>query len=208
MRRLVLPIDPAHRLRWLGVACAALLLAAGGAWRAGDAADERPTGTATAACPVLDAERLFQHATDTQRTPMQSGGIVLMHSGRFADGTELRLTRFVEPYAAARYLALLTRSMPAEPFRENGREGWRLRDPGLGDTMVLLEQHGTDLLELRARDLASGLARLAAQQVPLPLPLPSAPQPSPAPKAAKNASAKRGEAVSVSVTACQPPASS
>jgi hypothetical protein len=207
MRRPILPIDPAHRLRWLGVACAALLLAAGGAWRAGDAADERPTGTATAACPVLDAERLFQHATDTQRTPMQSGGIVLMHSGRFADGTELRLTRFVEPYAASRYLALLASSMPTEPFDDGGRRGWRVRGPGVGDTLVVYEQHGTDVLELRARDLASGLARLAAQQVPAPEPV-EATQPSPTPNASRNASAKRGDAESVSVTACQPPASS
>ncbi|HEY0820154.1 MAG TPA: hypothetical protein VGD46_15315 [Rhizobacter sp.] len=207
MRQLLVTLPPAHPARWLGVACAALVLAAAGALRAGSEPGERHGPGATAACPALDVQRLFRDAAEVHATPMRTGGIVLMRSGRFADGSELRLTRFVEPYAASRYLALLASSMPTEPFDEGGRGGWRVRGPGVGDTLVVYEQHGADVLELRARDLASGLARLAAQQVPVPEPVEAA-QPSPTPNAARNASAKRGEAESVSVTACQPPASS
>ncbi|MBL0730048.1 hypothetical protein [Piscinibacter sp. HJYY11] len=116
--------------------------------------------------PVLDAQRLVRGAADVQDAPLQGAGIVFVRSARFNDHTELRLTRFDDTEAAERYLSMLTQGIPSEPFFEAGRRGRRL--VGVGSTFVLLELHGPDLLDLRARDMASGLARLAAQQVPAP----------------------------------------
>ena len=116
--------------------------------------------------PVLDAQRLVRGAADVQDAQLQGAGIVLVRSARFADHSELRLTRFDDAEAAARYLSMLTQGMPSEPFFEAGRRGRRL--VGVGSTFVMLELHGPDLLDVRAHDMASGLARLAAQQVPAP----------------------------------------
>ena len=129
--------------------------------------------------PVLDAQRLMRGAADVQDTPLPAAGIVLMRSARFHDGTELRLTRFGNADAAARHLSMLTHAMPTEPFADAGRRGRRL--VGTGGSFVMLELHGPDLLDLRSRDVASGLARLAAQQVPAPslhhTPTPAEPAP-------------------------------
>lgn len=116
--------------------------------------------------PVLDAQRLVRGAADVQDAQLQGAGIVLVRAARFADGTELRLTRFDDADTATRYLSMLTQGMPSEPFFEAGRRGRRL--VGVGSTFVMLELHGPDLLDLRARDMASGLARLETQQVPAP----------------------------------------
>lgn len=127
---------------------------------------DHPADTTTPGRPVLDAEQLVRGAADMQDERLQAGGIVLVRVARFDDGTELRLTRFIDAYAATRYATLLAQGMPSEPFTDAGRQGRRL--VGVGPTFVLIEQHGPDLLDLRARDMASGLARLAAQQVPAP----------------------------------------
>jgi hypothetical protein len=118
--------------------------------------------------PSLDARQLFDGAADVQDADMRNAGIALLRSARFADGSELRLTRFFDADAAERYLHMLTQAMPAEPFTDGGRQGWRVVAAGVGSTLVVIEQHGPDLLELRARDHASGLARLKQQQVPVP----------------------------------------
>jgi len=124
--------------------------------------------------PSLEARQLFEGAAAVEDADMRGGGITLLRSGRFADGSELRLTRFADAGAAGRYLAMLAQAMPTAAFTDGGRQGVRLLGAGVGSTLVVVEQHGPDLLELRAADRDSGLARLAAQQVPVPLPMPVA----------------------------------
>jgi len=116
----------------------------------------------------LDAQALFNGADAVEDTPMQGGAIVLLRSGRFADGSELRLTRFGHAQAARDYVAMLTQAMPAEPFDDGGRHGLRLQGGSVGTTLVVIERHGADLLELRASDRNQALARLAAQRIPVP----------------------------------------
>lgn len=125
------------------------------------------------AAPGLDAQALFSGADAVQDTELRSGGILLLRSGRFADGTELRLSRHADEQAAQAYLAMLEQAMPTEAFTDGGRRGLRLSGPGVGGTLVMVEQHGPDLLELRAPDRASALARLAAQRVAPPQPTPA-----------------------------------
>ncbi len=142
------------------LACPIVLLV----WAASiDPSTERPLPKR----PVLDAQRLVRGAADVQDAQLQGAGIALVRTARFADYSELRLTRFDDADAAASYLSMLTQGMPSEPFFEAGRRGRRLL--GVGPTFVLLELHGPDLLDVRARDRASGLARLASQQVPSPV---------------------------------------
>jgi hypothetical protein len=114
----------------------------------------------------LDAERLFAGATLVQDADLRAAGIELMRSASFDDRSELRLMRFHDAASAAYYLATMAPALNGEPFTEAGRRGQRLRAAGIGDTFILMEQHGIDLIELRARDVAGGLARLAQQQVP------------------------------------------
>jgi hypothetical protein len=128
--------------------------------------------------PGLDAERLFAGAVTVQDTDLRAAGIALMRAGAFADASELRLMRFGAVDAAGDYLAMLAQAAQGEPFDNAGRRGVRLRAAGMPGSLILLEQHGADLLELRARDPASGLARLAAQQVPVAA-LPHAAAPAP-----------------------------
>jgi hypothetical protein len=118
--------------------------------------------------PSLDAQRLFEGATAIQDADMHGGGITLLRSGQFGDGSELRLTRFTDAAAAQGHLAMLAGAMPTAPFTEGGRRGVRLVGAGIGSTLLVIERHGPDLLELRAADRPGGLARLAAQQVPVP----------------------------------------
>ena len=128
--------------------------------------------------PGLDADRLFAGAATTQDTDLRAAGITLLRAGAFADASELRLMRFAEIDAAGGYVAMLAQAAQGEPFDDGGRRGVRLL-AGMPGALILLEQHGADLLELRARDVASGLARLAAQGVPAATPMAAAAEPAP-----------------------------
>ena len=132
------------------------------------------TVAAVAAESTLDAQRLFRGAVATQDSDLRNSQGPLLRAATFADGSELRLTRYADPQAAAAYLRLLASTFRGEPFSEDGRRAVRLLNAGAGSTLVIVEQHGADLLELRSRDQASGLARLAAQQVPIPADPPAA----------------------------------
>jgi len=121
-----------------------------------------------AAGPTLDAQRLFSGAVAVQDSDLRSHDGPLLRAATFADGSELRLTRYADPQAAAAYLAMLASVFRGEPFSDGGRRAIRLQNASTGSTLVIVEQHAAELLELRARDQASGLARLAAQQVPVP----------------------------------------
>ncbi|KQW46391.1 MULTISPECIES: hypothetical protein [unclassified Roseateles] len=117
----------------------------------------------------LDAQALFNGAEAVQDTDMRAGGILLLRAGRFADGSELRLSRFADANAARNYVALLAQAMPTDPFTDAGRRGLRLVNGGVGTaTLVVFERHGADLLELRAADSRMAMARWAAQRVPVP----------------------------------------
>jgi hypothetical protein len=118
----------------------------------------------------LDAQRLFAGAAVTADSDLSGAGIVLMRSGAFADGSEVRLMRFTEADGARQHVAMLAQALHGEPFAMQGRHGVRLRNGVLPDSLMLIERHGADVLELRARDVAGGLARLAWQQVPVPTP--------------------------------------
>ena len=118
--------------------------------------------------PGLDAQRLFSGAVATQDSDLRSHQGPVLRAATFADGSELRLTRYADPQSAGAYLAMLVSAFHGEPFNDDGRKAIRLQSASTGSTLVIVEQHGTDLLELRSRDRASGLARLVAQQVPIP----------------------------------------
>lgn len=120
-----------------------------------------------AAAPSLDAQALFHGADAVEDADLRGGDIVLLRTGRFADGSELRLSRFGHEGGARDYVSMLTQAMPTEAFAQGGRQGLRLLGSGVG-VFILIERHGADLLELRASDRSSALARLAAQQVPAP----------------------------------------
>lgn len=122
----------------------------------------------TTAEPALDAQRLFNGAVAVQNSDLRNSHGPLLRAATFGDGSELRLTRYADRRAAAAYLAMLASTFRGEPFNDAGRRAVRLQNAGTGSTLVIVEQHGADLLELRSPDKASGLARLAAQQVPLP----------------------------------------
>ena len=130
-----------------------------------------------AARPTIDAQRLFIGAVAVQASEPRNRQVPLLLAASFADGSELRLTRYADPQSAAAYLAMLASAFGGEPFTDAGRHAIRLSSASVGSTLVIVEQHGADLLELRSRDRASGLARLAAQQVPIPddKTMPSAP---------------------------------
>jgi hypothetical protein len=129
--------------------------------------DGAPAAAAPTA-PSLAAQQLFDGAETVADTDLRAGGIQLLRTGRFADGSELRLSRFADAAAARNYLAMLSQAMPTEPFTDAGRQGLRLRGNGIGAVEIVYERHGADLLELRAADRSGLLARLAAQRVPLP----------------------------------------
>ena len=125
--------------------------------------------------PILDAQRLFSGAIAMQDSDLRNHQGPLLRAATFADGSELRLTRYADPQAAAAYLAMLASVFRGEPFSDGGRRAIRLRSASTGSTLVIVEQHGAELLELRSRDRASGLARLTAQQVPVPDAAPASP---------------------------------
>lgn len=124
--------------------------------------------------PTLDAQRLFNGAVAVQDSDLRNHHGPLLRAATFADGSELRLTHYADPQAAAAYLAMLMSAFRGEPFSDGGRRAIRLQNASTGSTLVIVEQHGADLLELRSRDQASGLARLVAQQVPMPADAPAA----------------------------------
>ena len=123
---------------------------------------------ALASVPALDLQRLFAGAVAMQDSDLRNSRGPLLRAASFADGSELRLTHYADPQAAAAYLAMLASTFRGEPFSDGGRRAIRLQNASTGSTLVIVEQHGADLLELRSLDRASGLARLAAQQVPAP----------------------------------------
>ncbi|HEY0955451.1 MAG TPA: hypothetical protein VGE36_11880 [Roseateles sp.] len=129
--------------------------------------DDGAAGAPPAAA-ALDAQALFNGAAAVTDADMRGGTIALLRSGRFADGSELRLSRFSDVQAARNQVGMLVQAVPAEPFAEAGRRGWRLLGGGVGVTQLLIERHGADLLEVRASDRSQALARLVAQRVPPP----------------------------------------
>lgn len=157
------PVRPARRYT-LHLVAATLFLPIGLLFAAGSLELE-PARPAPAR---LDVWGLFADAVAVQDTDLSAAGVLLMRSGAFADGSELRLVRFADAEAARHHLATLSQALGGQPYAENGRRGVRLRDGVMPGALMLLERHGADLLELRARDLAGGLARLAHQQVPVP----------------------------------------
>ncbi|WP_457419210.1 hypothetical protein [Roseateles sp. P5_E7] len=122
---------------------------------------------APAVTPSLDAQQLFDGAETVEDAEVRGGSLVLLRAGRFADGSELRLSRFTDAHAAQNYVAMLTQAMQTEPFNDAGRKGLRLLGNGVGATLLVIERHGPDLLELRAADRDLALARLATQRVPV-----------------------------------------
>lgn len=127
-----------------------------------------PAPARRAATPPLDIDRTFAGATRVEDGDLVAAGIVRTRSGLFADASELRLLRFIDAEAARAHLAMLAEALGAEPYTDHGRRGLRVQRGGMPDALVLFERHGADLIELRARDVAGGLARLARQQVPTP----------------------------------------
>jgi len=123
---------------------------------------------APAITPSLDAQQAFGGAEAVEDAEVHGGSLVLLRSGRFADGSDLRLSRFTDAHAAQNYVAMLTQAMQTEPFNDAGRKGLRLLGNGVGATLLVIERHGPDLLELRAADHDRALARLATQRIPVP----------------------------------------
>jgi len=118
--------------------------------------------------PALDVTALFAGAVAVERVPLATPEIVLLTDARFADGTELRLTRFATAEGAVRYLTALRQTQNPMELALGRRSGLRLAGHGIADGfLVYLEQHDRDLLEARGQGEALVLARLEAQHVPL-----------------------------------------
>lgn len=127
------------------------------AWGASLAPADRP-----APIPAhLDLERLMTGAAAVQSAGSSGNGMVLMRSAGFADGTELRLTRLADEAVAARYLAFTGEALQGRWQALGERPGLRFSAPS--GWVIHAERHGADVLEVRARDEPSALARLAAQ---------------------------------------------
>jgi hypothetical protein len=157
------PVRPARRYT-LNIVAATLFLPIGLLFAATslDLAPARPMP------PGLDLDRLYAGAVAIEEVEPPAG-MVRLRQGRFADGSELRLLRFIDLDTASRHLAMLGEALGGEPYVDHGRRGVRMRSGVMPGALALLEQHGADVLELRARDVAGGLARLARQQVPTPV---------------------------------------
>jgi len=159
------PVRPARRYT-LNLTAATLFLPTGLLFAAGavDADLPRPVPA------HLDAAALFDGALRVRDSDLASAGVLLARQGEFADGSELRLLRHPDAETARHQVATLARALRGEPYADHGRRGVRLRDGVMPGALVLIEQHGADVLELRARDLTGGLARLVQQRVPPPGP--------------------------------------
>jgi hypothetical protein len=114
----------------------------------------------------VDLARLTAGAQLVQSAVGTAADPVPMHSASFGDGTELRLTRLADEAVAARHLAFTGDALQARRAALGERLG--LRFPAAPGHVVHAERIGADVLEVRARDEAAALARLAAQGVPLP----------------------------------------
>lgn len=109
----------------------------------------------------IDVERLVAGAQAVQSAGGGGSDMVLMRSAGFADGTELRLTRLADEAVAVRYLAFTGDALQGRPSALGERQGLRFAAPS--GWVIHAERHGADVLEVRARDEATALARLAAQ---------------------------------------------
>ena len=129
---------------------------------------EAPATAPPLAADVLDTQPLFAGAAALQGSDQRIAGMPMLQAAAFADGSELRITHHGDPALAARQIAMLEQALQGVAFTEGGRHGIRLQGASVGSTFILVEQHGGDVLELRARNVPTGLARLAAQNVPPP----------------------------------------
>jgi len=118
--------------------------------------------------PALDVSALFAGAVAVEKVPLATPDIVLLTDARFADGTELRLTRFATIEGAVGYLTALRQTQNPTELALGRHRGLRLSSQGIADGfLVYLEQHDRDLLEARGQGEALVLARLEAQHVPI-----------------------------------------
>jgi hypothetical protein len=115
----------------------------------------------------LDAQALSAGALAVQQVPALPTEVEEMRGYAFADGSELRFTRFAEVAAAARYLDFVRATFAASDQLLGGRRGVRARSAG-AQRFVYWERHGRSIVELQAVDEAQALARLRAQRVPPP----------------------------------------
>jgi hypothetical protein len=161
------PVRPARRYT-LNMLAATLFLPVALLFVAGSL--EREPARPADASAGLDIERLYAGAVRIDESDLAGAGIVRVRSGAFADGNELRLLRFIDADAARAHLEMLTAALRGEPYADHDRRGVRVVQGVMPGALLLFERHGRDLLELRARDVAGGLARLAHQQVPTPGP--------------------------------------
>jgi hypothetical protein len=121
-----------------------------------------PSG-ASAALDV-DPQALSAGAVAVQQVPSTPAQVEEMRAYAFADGSELRWTRFTEPAAAARYLDFVRTAFAASDQLLGGRRGMRARIAG-AERFIYWERHGRSIVELHAADEAQALARLRAQQL-------------------------------------------
>jgi hypothetical protein len=157
------PVRPARRYT-LNLVAATLFLPIGLMFAAAAVEPD----VARSAPAHLDATALFDGALRVRDSDLASAGVLLARQGEFADGSELRLLRHPDAETARHHVATLAQALRGEPYADHGRRGVRLRDGVLPGALILIEQHGADVLELRARDLTGGLARLVEQRVPAP----------------------------------------
>lgn len=136
--------------------------------------DDEPAANGAAAAEAaaarLDTTLLFAGAAAVQGSDQRLDGLPLLRAASFADGSELRVTHHADAGTAARQIDALAQALQGVPFDDAGRHGIRLQGVSTGGTFILLEQHGSEVLEIRARNVQTGLARLAAQGVPPPAP--------------------------------------
>jgi hypothetical protein len=115
----------------------------------------------------LDAGALSAGSIAAQQVPSTHPEVREQRAYAFADGSELRCTRFVSVAAAARYLEFVRSTFAGSAFQLAERRGLRAHVGG-SDRFVYWERHGRTLLELQAADEGQALSRLRAQGVPMP----------------------------------------
>jgi hypothetical protein len=124
------------------------------------AAGLEPAARARPDAQRLDVARLEAGARAVQSIGTNGADVVLVRAATYADGTELRITRLVDAEAAEHHLAFLAQGLQGRPQPLGERPGLRFL---AGSGVVHAERHGTDLLQVHARDEAEALARLSAQ---------------------------------------------
>jgi hypothetical protein len=115
----------------------------------------------------LDFDSLFRGAEKRGESPKGAPGPAFA-SGGFADGTELRVMRLEDAAAAAEVFAFVIASRKGQPRSLGERSGVQLDPTARAGVFVYMERHGRDLLEARAPDEPTLLARLTEQHTPLP----------------------------------------